>query len=509
MSESISNLWSIALLVVIPLLTAILINFLFNRKRAIRYVCIASAVSLLVITIVSTYGYQWFTGMPALNPSTFSFTFDASIAAYRLALEYYFGPLQQVLIAVMALILVMVVLVASPNLTKNQGAYMGMIFLTFMSAAIIIMVNDFYHLWIGIEIGSLVVAGVVVASGEGISHRAALKYTFFSALSGAGLAVALALILGLTGYSNISDAIRYIQGHDLGGMASILYVAFGFFTLAWIYAGGLAPVHPLKSDVYGAAYPHGTALLQAQSKLMLVAMGLVMLRLFGTLPFAREVMIVLSILTMMFGVVMALLQTDLRWILAYLIVSHSGLVTIGISLGTTEGVTGGLFQAVNDIVYMTILLIAAEAVIYFGRGTSTKTAIGIAKKAPWLAAAFILGALAASGIPLFNGFQSEIILIQAALQVNLPEIAAVILLVSVTTFIAIFRGIYTLFFKPADPPLNTDGSTAQAKEAPVPRWIYLTLGIFITITIVIGVYPDIVLRFITPVAELVSIPWYP
>jgi energy-converting hydrogenase B subunit F len=178
-------------------------------------------------------------------------------------------------------------------------------------------------------------------------------------------------------------------------------------------------------------------------------------------------------------------------------------------LGTTEGVTGGLFQAVNDIVYMTVLLIAAEAVIYFGRGTSTKTAIGIAKKAPWLAAAFILGALAASGIPLFNGFQSEIILIQAALQVNLPEIAAVILLVSVTTFIAIFRGIYTLFFKPADPPLNTDGSTAQAKEAPVPRWIYLTLGIFITITIVIGVYPDIVLRFITPVAELVSIPWYP
>lgn len=509
MSESTSNLWSIALLVIVPLLTAVLINFLFNRKRVIRYISVASAVSILIITLVSTYGYQWFVGLPAVDTSTFTFTFDASIAAYRLALEYYFGPLQQILIAVMSLVLVLVVLIASPNLTKNQGAYMGMIFLTFMSATIVIMVNDFYHLWIAVEIGSLVVAGVVAASGEGISHRAALKYTFFSALSGAGLAVALALILGLTGYSNISDAIRFLQNNELGGMASILYVAFGFFTLSWIYAGGLAPVHPLKSDVYGAAFPHGTAILQAQSKLMLVAMGLVMLRLFGTLPFAREVMIVISILTMMFGVVIALLQTDFKWILAYLIVSHSGLVTIGISLGTTEGITGGIFQAVNDIIYMSVLLIVAEAVIYFGRGTSTKTAIGIAKKAPWLAAAIILGALAASGIPLFNGFQSEIILIRAALQVNLPEVAVVILFVSVTTFIAIFRGIYALFLKPADTPFNEDGSAPQVREIPVPRWIYLALVILIAMTIVIGVYPDIVLRFVTPIAQMVSIPWYP
>lgn len=509
MSDSTTSLWSIALIVVIPLLTAIAMNLLFSRKRAIRYISLASAISLLLITLASSYGYHWFVGLPALDPSTFTFTFDAGTPAWRLSLEYYFGPLQQILIAVMSLLLVLVTLVASPNLTKNQGAYMAMIFLTFMSAAIIVMVNDFYHLWIAVEIGSLVVAGVVVASGEGVSQRAALKYTFFSALSGAGLAVALALILGLTGFSNISDSIRFIQTTDLGGMSTILYVAFGFFALAWIYAGGLAPIHPLKSDVYGAAFPHGTAILQAQSKLMLVAMGIIMLRLFGALPFAREVMIAVSVLTMIFGVVMALLQTDFRWVLAYLIVSHSGLVTIGISLGTFEGIVGGLFQAVNDIIYMGVLLIVVEAIMYFGRGTSTRTAVGVAKKAPWLAVAVVLGALAASGIPPFNGFQSEIILIRASLLVNLPELAAVILLVSVATFIAIFRGIYTLFFKPADPLVGEDGSPIEVKETPVPRWIYVSLAVLLGMTLLIGVYPDIVLQFITPVAQQVSIPWYP
>ncbi|MGQ9759653.1 MAG: proton-conducting transporter transmembrane domain-containing protein [Candidatus Methanomethylicaceae archaeon] len=501
MSEYASNLWSIALLVIIPLLVAVVVNFLYNRSRAIKYISLIAALCLAVIAFISPYGFHWFTGHPALRPETLTFTFDPGFPAWRLSLEFYFGPMQQIMIFVMSLILIFVVAVAATGLTKHQGPYIGMIFLLFASAAIIIMVNDLYHLWIAVEIGSLVVAGVVVGSGTGVSHKAALKYTYFAALSGAGLAVALALILGLTGYSNISDAIRYLQSVDLGGMSTILYVAFGFFVLSWIYAGGLSPIHPLKSEVYGASFPHGTAMLQTQSKLMLVAIGIVMLRIFGTLPFVREVMLAISVITMMLGVVMALLQTDFRWILAYLIVSHSGLVTVGISLGTTEGLVGGMFQAVNDIIYMTVLLLCCEALYYFGGKTSTRDAAGIAKKAPWLAIAVVLGTVAASGIPPFNGFQSEIILIQAALRVGLPEVAAVILMVSVSTFIALFRGVYRIFLKPTE-------SQDVTGEVKVPKSLYVGLGVFLTLTLVIGVYPDIIVSLLTPLAQAVSIPWY-
>ncbi|MEM2058441.1 MAG: hypothetical protein QXO76_09355, partial [Thermoproteota archaeon] len=231
MSAYPSNLWSIPLLVVIPILVAVVVNLVYNRVRLIKVISILSAVCLALIALFSSYGYHWFTGLPALRPETLTFTFDPSFPAWRLALEFYFGPLQQVMIFVMSLILIFVVAVASGGLTKRQGPYMGMIFLLFASAVIIIMVNDLYHLWIAVEIGSLVVAGVVVGSGTSVSHKAALKYTFFSALSGAGLAIALALILGLTGYSNISDAIRYLQSVNLGDMSIILYVAFAFFVL--------------------------------------------------------------------------------------------------------------------------------------------------------------------------------------------------------------------------------------------------------------------------------------
>ncbi len=501
MSEYPSNLWSIPLLVVIPLLVAVVVNLVYNRPRIIKFISLISAICLAAIALISPYGYHWFTGQPALRPDTLTFTFDPGFPAWRLALEFYFGPLQQLMIFVMSLILIFVIAVATSSLTKRQGAYLGMIFLLFASAAIIIMVNDLYHLWIAVEIGSLVVAGVVVGSGTGVSHKAALKYTFFSALSGAGLAIALALILGLTGYSNISDAIRYLQTVNLGDMSVILYVAFAFFVLSWIYAGGLAPIHPLKSEVYGASFPHGTAMLQTQSKLMLVAIGIVILRIFGTLPFVREVMLTISIITMMLGVVMALIQTDFRWILAYLIVSHSGLVTVGISLGTTDGLVGGIFQAVNDVIYMTVLLLCCEALYYIGGKTSTRNALGLAKKAPWLGLAVVLGTMAASGIPPFNGFQSEIILIQAALRAGLPEVAAVILMVSVTTFIALFRAVYRLFLKPPEGSENIG-------EVKLPKAIYVGLWVFLALTLIIGIYPSIVVSFIEPVARAVSIPWY-
>lgn len=503
MNETITNLWSIPLLVVIPILTAIIVNLLYNRDRAIRAVSIASAAILLVISLVSPYGFQWFTGQPGVTLDG-SYTFNANVFSWKLSLEYYYGPLQQIMISVMSLMLLFVVAIATKSLKKNFGPYIALMFLTYLSAAAIIMVNDFYHLWIAVEIGSLLVAGLVAASGGSSAQKAALKYTFFSALSGSGLAIALALILGITGYANITDAINSLRINDLGGMYSVLYVSFAFLMLSWIYAGGLAPIHPLKSDVYRSAYPHATVMLQTQSKLMLVAIGLILLRMFGSLPFAREAMLSISILTMVIGVVMALIQTDFRWILAYLIVSHSGLVTVGISLGTFQGVIGGLFQAINDVIYMGVLLICCEMLLYFGRGTSIKFNGGLAKRAPLLTAFVILGAFAASGIPPFNGFQSELILIQASLEQGLPEVAAVILMVSVSTFIALFRGIYSIFLKPGD------GLPQGSEELKMPGTTMAFLVVLVAATLVLGIYPKLALSFLTESAlKVVFVPWVP
>ncbi|MEM4656945.1 MAG: proton-conducting transporter membrane subunit [Candidatus Methanosuratincola sp.] len=506
MNEAITNLWSAPLLIIIPILTAILVNLLYNRTRVIRAISVGAAIAVLAIAVVSPYGFHWFAGHPAVN-SDGTYTFTASIFSWKLSLEYYYGPLQQILIGVMSLLLLFIVLIATKSLNKNQGPYLAIVFLTYVSAAAVLMANDFYHLWIAVELGSLLVAGLVASSGAAYAQKAALKYTFFSALAGSGLAISLGLILGITGYVNITDAIHFLMVNDLGGMYAVLYVAFAFLSLAWVYAGGLVPVHPLKSDVYRSAFPHGAVLLQTQSKLMLVAIGIVMLRMFGPLPFATEIMLAISLLTMIVGVVMALIQTDFRWILAYLIVSHSGLVTVGLSLGTYQGILGGLFQAVNDIIYMSILLICCEMLLYFGKGsTSIKFSGGIAKKSPLLTAFVILGAFAASGIPPFNGFQSELIIIQAALERGLPEIAAVVLMVSISTFVALFRAIYSIFLR----PVNEKTAESDTKQFRMPSSVLVFLVVLLAISLVLGVYPQLALGFLNESAlKVVLVPWVP
>ncbi len=506
MNEAVTNLWSVPLLIIIPILTAILVNLLYNKTKAIRAISVGASIAVLAIAVLSPYGFHWFAGHPAVN-SDGTYTFTASVFSWKLSLEYYYGPLQQILIGLMSLLLLFTVLIATKSLSKNLGPYLAIIFLTYVSAAAVLMTNDFYHLWIAVELGSLLVAGLVASSGTAYAQKAALKYTFFSALAGSGLAISLGLILGLTGYVNITDAIHFLMSNDLGGMYAVLYVAFAFLTLAWVYAGGLVPVHPLKSDVYRSAFPHGTVLLQTQSKLMLVAIGIVMLRLFGSLPFATDVMLVISVLTMIFGVVMALIQTDLRWILAYLIVSHSGLVTVGLSLGTYRGIVGGIFQALNDVIYMSILLICCEMLLYFGKGsTSIKFGGGVAKKSPWLAAFAVLGAMAASGIPPFNGFQSELILLQAALEQGLPEVAAVILMVSVSTFVALFRAIYSIFLKP-EPEKTSESYVGRFK---MPDVVFISLVVLLSISLILGVYPQLAFSFINESAlKVVLVPWVP
>ena len=476
----------IALIVVLPILVAIFLNLFHRRSVFTKWLSVATAALLIVITLACGYGYHWFTGHPIF-------------AGFRLALEYLFGPYHKLAVFIMSLILLFVVLAANLDVRRISGVHLAMLMLCFSATAMAVMVNDLYHLWIAVEVASLIVAGIVAVSGEPGSHRAALKYTFLAGLAGAGLAVSLAILLGITGASNITDAINVLKTMNIADFSITMYVAYAFFVFAWVYVGGMVPIHPIKADVYRYSLPHAAVLLQTQAKLMLVAVGLIILRLFGFLPYAREAMLVLSIITAVTGVVLALLQEDFRHVLAYLVVSHGGLVGIGISLGTPYALSAGIFQAINDILYMSLLFLVCEALlIQLGRAP-TSTLGGLASQMPKLTVFAILGGLAASGVPPFNGFQSELMLINASLKANLPEVAVVILLVSITTFIAIFKSIYTIFLRPAAQPIKSEGEPSSH--------LLVALFVLTVICLLCGVVPQLPLSFISPIALEVGLAW--
>ena len=225
-------------------------------------------------------------------------------------------------------------------------------------------------------------------------------------------------------------------------------MALSLITFGWLYASGLPPFHTIKSEVYSKALPHGAALIQAFSVFTLVAIGIIIIRLFSYNPFTHIAIIGISVIAMILGITMALMQTDYKRILGYLAVGELGYIGIGLGLGTALGITAGLFQAINESVITSFLFIGFGTVLYKTRTSDTKKLGGMMYVNPKVALLVLLAGLAMAGVPPLNAFQSKLMLIQASIQSGLPEIGIIMILLSIVTFMTFMKAFYTVYMRP-------------------------------------------------------------
>jgi energy-converting hydrogenase B subunit F len=227
----------------------------------------------------------------------------------------------------------------------------------------------------------------------------------------------------------------------------VVLTAVGLLVIGWLFESGLFPFHTIKSHIYSSAKADVAALLQTETKIVLVAIAIILLRLFGGFSNMSAVMVGLSVITLAFGSVMALVQTDFRRLLAFAAVGQAGLVGIGMSLGTAEGVAASIFHAVNDAIAMSLLFITVYVVYEGAKTTEFSRLGGLLTKAPRLAFLQIIGILAVSGVPPFNAYQSEYRIIDATIQAGYPELGVLVILGTIITFVALMKGFYMTFLK--------------------------------------------------------------
>jgi energy-converting hydrogenase B subunit F len=121
-------------------------------------------------------------------------------------------------------------------------------------------------------------------------------------------------------------------------------MACGLIVFGWLYGSGLPPFHTIKSAIYSKALPSGSAMIQAFSVFTLIALGIVILRIFSYLPLSQWVILGVSLLAMILGITRAIVQTDIKRMIGFLAVGELGYIGIGLGLGTAFGITAGLFQ---------------------------------------------------------------------------------------------------------------------------------------------------------------------
>ena len=429
----------IPLMVVFPLISAILLNLMHGKDKAVRVYGSIAMLVVLAVPLITVYGPHLFGGHPVTDalPDT-----QIALPQINLAIEYSFGFLQRALIFLLAVIATFVVVSHTANEKKASGVYLAMVMLSIAAVSAVVMANDIFNMFVFLEILTISQAAIVVAKGDIGGYKAALKYLIFGGVVGGSILVGIALLLGTYGVLNISDLQAAIAGNTAN---PVVLTAVGLLVIGWLFESGLFPFHTIKSHIYSSAKADVAALLQTETKLVLVAIAIILLRLFGGFSNMSAIMVGLSVITLAFGSVMALLQTDYRRLLAFSAVGQAGLVGIGLSLGTPDGVAASIFHAVNDAIAMSLLFITVYVVYEGAKTTEFKRLGGLLSKAPRLAFLQIVGILAVSGVPPFNAYQSEYRIIDATIQAGFPELGVLVILGTIITFVALMKGFYLTF----------------------------------------------------------------
>lgn len=184
-----------------------------------------------------------------------------------------------------------------------------------------------------------------------------------------------------------------------------------------------------------------------------------------------------------YGAIFALLQDDIRRLLSYSIISQVGYMVAAIGAGTAAGIDAGLAHMVNDILFKSLLFMAAGAVIYRTGSSRLSQLGGLSKSMPLTAICAVIGGFALAGLPGLNGAVSKGMVIEAT--GGVPYLSSILLLAAVITVIYVCRLIYLVFFRPAP----GTGWNLLPCDPPVPMLVGMVLTAILCLAI--GLFPDL------------------
>ena len=343
--------------------------------------------------------------------------------------------------------------------------------LVYAGAAIVAaLAGDLVTLFIAWELTAISSVVLIWASNNETSYRAGVRYLIIQVGSGVLLLSGVVLHYGETGSVLFTHFMGLIPGekasiYDFPLSAQLIFIAFGMkcaFPL----------LHNWLQDAYPKATVTGTVFLSAfTTKLAIYTLA----RGFhGT-----EELIWIGCTMTLFPIVFAVIENDLRRVLAYSLNNQLGFMVVGIGIGTELALNGTAAHAFCHIIYKALLFMSMGAVLYRVGTTKATELGGLHKSMPWTTVFCIIGGGAIAGFPLLSGFVSKSMIISAAGEEHMFWVWIVLLIASAG--VMEHSGIKIPFFA-----FFAHDSGKRVKEAP---WnMLLAMGIGATLCIGIGVW---------------------
>ncbi|WP_330174204.1 NADH-quinone oxidoreductase subunit NuoN [Streptomyces sp. NBC_01498] len=356
--------------------------------------------------------------------------------------------------------------------------------------------NDLLTLFIALEVFSLPLYLLCALARRKrlMSQEAAVKYFLLGAFSSAFLLFGIALLYGYAGSVSYARIAAVVDGSvttvdpvlaDTMGNDALLLIGGAMILMGLLFKVGAVPFHMWTPDVYQGAPTPVTGFMAAATKV--AAFGALLRLLYVVLPGLRwdfrPVMFGVAILTMVFGAIVAITQTDIKRLLAYSSIAHAGFILAGVIAMTDEGISSVLFY----LAAYSFVTVGAFAVVTLvrdagGEATHLSKWAGLGRRSPLVAAVFAVFLLAFAGIPLTSGFSGKFAVFKAAADGGAGALVVVGVISSAIAAFFYIRVIVLMFF--SEP--KADGPTVAV---PSPLTM-TTIGVGVAVTLVLGVAPQ-------------------
>ena len=350
-------------------------------------------------------------------------------------------------------------LVAEGYLAREgiEGAEMHVLALVSASGAILMaQANDLVIVFLGLEILSIALYVLTAFNHKrAASGEAALKYFVLGGFSSAVFVYGIALTYGATGTTNLAQIADFLAHnvvvHDgvlLAGM-SLLLVGFAFKVAA-------VPFHMWTPDVYQGAPSPVTGFMAAVAKAGGFAAFLrVFISSFGVLASDwRPIIYALAIVTLLVGAGLAVVQRDIKRMLAYSSINHAGFVLLGLQAATASGVSSALYYL---FAYMFMVIGSFAVVTVIGRTSDVDHDIaayrGLARRQPLLALVFAVLLLAQAGVPFTTGFLAKFQVVVASVDAHSVPLA-VVAMMSAAVAAFFYLRVTVLMYAPSEEPFD-------------------------------------------------------
>jgi NADH-quinone oxidoreductase subunit N len=335
----------------------------------------------------------------------------------------------------------------------DQFEFPILIVLGVLGMMMMVSSNDLISLYIGIELQSLALYVVAAIRRDTLrSSEAGLKYFVLGALSSGILLYGMSLVYGFAGTTNfgaLASQFTAGEGASIGAVIGIVFVTAGL-----AFKVSAVPFHMWTPDVYEGAPTPVTAFFAIAPKIAaMVLFARVLLEPFGPLVAEwQQVIWFISVASMILGSFAAIVQTNIKRLMAYSSIGHMGFVLVGLAAGNEQGATGMLvyltiYLFMNIGTFGCILAMRRQGQMVEDIGSLA----GLSKTNPMMAAALAIFMFSMAGIPPLGGFFAKFFVFRAAIDAELYVLAVIGLLASVVGAFYYLRIIKIMYFdEPAE-----------------------------------------------------------